>query len=281
MPVQQYTGGVEHAILHLLYSRFFTKALKDLGLVGFDEPFLRHRNQGQVIMEGASMSKSKGNLVEFAEERRRWGADVVRATMLFASPPEADVDWATVSQEGVRNWLQRVFRLVQEAVERGGSDGEELRRFTHRTVRTVTELMERFRLNVVIARLMELTNEIRATLDASGSATEATRALVAMLGPLAPFVAEELWREVLGESGSVHMAPWPTFDDALAAEDTVTLVVSVDGKPRDRIEVPASATEESVRELALASEKARRALGDREVANVIVRAPRVANIVSR
>ncbi|MBI4260801.1 MAG: leucine--tRNA ligase, partial [Actinobacteria bacterium] len=280
MPVDQYTGGVEHAILHLLYSRFFTKALHDLGYLSFEEPFLRLVNQGQVIMQGAAMSKSRGNLVEFATERDRWGADVVRATMLFAGPPEADVDWATVSAEGLRSWLGRVWRAVHDAVERGGEDGIELRRFTHRTIQTVTTLFERYRFNVAIARLMELTNEIRRALDGGGGALEASGALVRMAAPLAPFVTEELWREVLGEDDSVHAGSWPGFDPELARRETVTLVVQVDGKVRDRVEVAADADEDACREIALASENARRAVGDRQVATVVVRPPRLANVVT-
>src|SRR5262245_34844159 len=166
MPVRQYTGGIEHAILHLLYSRFFTKALHDLGMVPFEEPFRALLNQGMVIMQGAAMSKSKGNLVEFAEERGRWGSDVVRVTMLFAGPPETDVDWATVSAIGVKEWLGRVWRAVGEAADRAGTDPVELQRVTHRTIKSVTELFDRFRFNVAVARLMELTNAMRHTLDA-------------------------------------------------------------------------------------------------------------------
>jgi leucyl-tRNA synthetase len=282
MPADQYTGGVEHAILHLLYTRFFVKALHDIGLVPVTEPFARLVNQGQVIMEGASMSKSLGNLVEFGEERARWGADAVRATMLFAGPPEADIDWATVSAEGVKSWLGRVWRAVHESAGAGSGSEEllELRRFTHRTIRRVTDLMERTRYNVAIARLMELTNEIRHVLDAGGSARDAATVLVQMLAPFAPFIAEELWRETLGNEGPVHLSGWPSFDPELAREDTVTLVISVDGKLRDRVEVAADASEEECRELALASRNARRAMGERAVARVVVKAPRLANIVT-
>jgi leucyl-tRNA synthetase len=280
MPVDQYTGGVEHAILHLLYSRFFTKALYDVGVVPFTEPFAGLLNQGMVIMQGAAMSKSRGNLVEFAEERAKWGSDVIRVTMLFAGPPEDDVDWATVSAEGVRSWLGRVWRAVHEAAGREGDDPQDLRRTTHRTVRTVTELAGRFRFNVAVARLMELTNEIRTALDAGRAGREAATALVQMIAPMAPFIAEELWREVLGHESPVHLSPWPRADPELAREETVVLVVQVDGKVRDRIEVSADESEERCRELALASARAQRAVGDRPVNRVIVRAPRLANIVT-
>jgi leucyl-tRNA synthetase len=280
MPVRQYTGGIEHAILHLLYSRFFTKALHDMGLVSFVEPFQALLNQGMVIMQGAAMSKSKGNLVEFAEERERWGSDVVRVTMLFAGPPEADVDWAAVSTTGVREWLGRVWRAVGEAAGRGGDDPLELRRATHRTIKAVTELFDRYRFNVAVARLMELTNELRRTLDRGEGGSEAAAALVQMLAPMAPFLAEELWRETLGRGGSVTLAPWPRWDEDLARLDEVVLVVQVDGKVRDRITVPADATEERCRELALSSERVRRLLDGREPAQVIVRPPRLVNVVT-
>src|SRR5213078_733910 len=179
LPVDQYTGGIEHAILHLLYSRFFTKVLFDLGYVGFTEPFERLLNQGMVIWEGAAMSKSKGNLVEFAEELSQHGADVMRLTMLFAGPVEDDVDWAAVSPAGISKWLGRLWRAVQAAAsgpaspsEPAGSTGDghempggELRRLTHRTIREVTEDFRRHKFNVSVAKLMTLTNELQRTLD--------------------------------------------------------------------------------------------------------------------
>jgi leucyl-tRNA synthetase len=280
MPVTHYTGGVEHAILHLLYSRFFTKALHDMGLVPFTEPFQALLSQGMVIMQGAKMSKSRGNLVDFADERAKWGSDVIRVTMLFAGPPEDDMDWAAVSAEGVRNWLGRVWRVVHEATRRDGADPEDLRRFTHRTIRAVTDLLERKRFNVAVARLMELTNEVRRTLDAGHPAREAATNLVQMISPMAPFVAEELWREVLGNAESVSLSSWPLADPELAAVETVTLVVQVDGKVRDRIEVPADTDEAGCRDLALGSERAQRSVGDRRVERLVVRAPRLVNIVT-
>ena len=285
MPVDQYIGGVEHAILHLLYCRFFTKVLFDMGLVGFVEPMLRLMNQGQVIFGGASMSKSKGNIVEPMPLVERWGADTMRLSILFAGPFEDDIDWKLIAphadrRPGVTTWLGRVFAVVSEACERDAPDREPLRRLTHRTIRAVTDDMERFRFNVAISKLQVLTNGMRSALDAGDGAGEAASALALMLAPLAPFAAEELWREVLGNPSSVHTAAWPTFDDALARDERVTLVVQVDGKVRDRIEVEPDAGEETCRELALASEKARRALDGREIAQVIVRAPRLVNLVT-
>jgi leucyl-tRNA synthetase len=285
MPVSQYTGGVEHAILHLLYSRFFTKVLYDMGLVSFTEPFPRLMNQGQVIYGGASMSKSKGNVVEPMPIVDRWGADAMRLTMLFAGPFEDDIDWKLIAPDperppGVRSWLGRVYTAVVEASERAGEEPAALVRLTHRTIRDVTDDMERFRFNVAISKLMVLTNEIRSSLDAGGAARAASEALTLLLAPLAPFLAEELWREVLGHEESVHVTAWPSFDPGLAREDRVTLVVQVDGKVRDRVDVDPGASEEEVRDVALASEKARRAIDGRDVAQVIVRPPRLVNVVT-
>jgi len=285
MPVDQYIGGVEHAILHLLYCRFFTKVLFDMGMVGFTEPMLRLMNQGQVIFGGASMSKSKGNIVEPMPLVERWGADTMRLNILFAGPFEDDIDWKLIAPDsdrrpGVTTWLGRVFAAVGEACERDAPDPESLRRLTHRTIRAVTDDMERFRFNVAISKLQVLTNAMRSALDAGEGAREAASALTQLLAPLAPFAAEELWREVLGNGSSVHTSAWPTFDDALARQERVTLVVQVDGKVRDRIEVDSDAGEEACRELALASDKARHALDGREIAKVIVRAPRLVNLVT-
>ena len=285
MPVDQYIGGVEHAILHLLYCRFFTKVMFDTGMVGFAEPMLRLMNQGQVIFGGASMSKSKGNIVEPMPLVERWGADTMRLNILFAGPFEDDIDWKLIAPDpdrrpGVTTWLGRVFAAVGDACERDAPDPEPLRRLTHRTIRAVTDDMERFRFNVAISKLQVLTNGMRSALDAGDGAREAASALTQLLAPLAPFAAEELWREVLGNGSSVHTSAWPTFDDALARQERVTLVVQVDGKVRDRIEVDSDAGEEACRELALASDKARHALDGREIVKVIVRAPRLVNLVT-
>jgi leucyl-tRNA synthetase len=287
MPADQYTGGVEHAILHLMYCRFFTKALFDMGMVPFVEPFPRLMNQGQVIYGGASMSKTKGNIVEPMPIVERWGADTMRLMMLFANPFGDDIDWALIAEDpnrrpGVNSWLGRVFAAVSEAVERGSSaaEPEALVRATHRTIKAVTADLERFRFNVAISKLMVLTNEIRSALDSGGGGLAASRALVVMLAPFAPFAAEELWRTDLGESASVHASSWPSFDPELAAEENVTLVVQVDGKVRDRMTVAADASEDGVLEAALSSPRVARLLGDREPARVIVRPPRLVNIVT-
>ncbi len=288
MPVGQYTGGVEHAILHLLYSRFVTKVLYDMGMVPFTEPFPRLMNQGQVIYGGASMSKSKGNIVEPMPLVQRWGADSMRLIMLFAGPFEDDIDWKLIAGEdpdrrpGVHSWLSRVFTAVGEAAERGNEhESDELVRLTHRTIKGVTEDLERFRFNTAISKLQVLTNETRAALDAGAGARSAARALTLMLAPFAPFIAEELWRVDLDESGSVADGPWPDFDPALVVEDTVQLIVQVDGRVRDRIEVAVTISEADALAAAKASENARRAVDGREVVKEIVRAPKLVNLVTR
>ncbi len=285
MPVGQYTGGVEHAILHLLYSRFFTKVLFDLGMVGFTEPFPRLMNQGQVIYDGASMSKSKGNIVEPMPIVERWGADTMRLTILFAGPFEDDIDWKLIAGDadkrpGVHAWLGRVFAAVGGAVARGdAAEPDALVRRTHRTIKGVTDDMDRFRFNTAISKLMVLTNEMRSALDAGAGALSAARALTVMLAPLAPFAAEELWRVELGQATSVHRASWPTFDPALIVEDTVTLVVQVDGKVRDKVPVASDASEEDAVAIARASAGAQRALEGHEVVKVIARPPKLVNFV--
>ena len=282
MPVDQYTGGIEHAILHLLYSRFLTKVLHDLGYVPFREPFIRLLNQGMVIMDGAAMSKSRGNLVEFADEVGTWGADVIRVTMLFAGPVDDDVDWAHVSQQGAKAWLGRVWRAVHEACGPGASAEEPLalRHAAHAAIKGVTEDFERYRFNTAIAKLMTLTNEIRRTLDAGGGAREAATALVQMLAPLAPFVTEELWRGVMGIESSVHRSSWPAFDESLAASETVTMVVQVDGKVRDKLEVDPEITADEAERLALASERVKALVDGHTVQRVIARPPKIVSIVT-
>jgi leucyl-tRNA synthetase len=290
MPVQHYTGGINHAILHLMYARFFTKALFDLGMVGFTEPFLELLNQGMVIMQGSAMSKSRGNLVVFADELERHGADVIRVTMLFAGRAEDDVDWATVSAFGTQKWLGRVWRSVQAAVARSSgasvpTGASALRRLTHRTIQGVTLDLEHIRYNTAVSKLMVLTNDLVKAVGSptspSGDVREAAESLVLLLAPMAPHLAEELWREVLGHDSSVHRSSWPSFDAELAREDEAILVVQVDGKVRDRITVAAGATEDECRALALGSERVRRFLDGAEPAAVIARPPRLVNIVTR
>ena len=288
MPVDQYVGGVEHAILHLLYSRFVTKALHDMGMVDVTEPFAALINQGQVINEGKAMSKSLGNGVDLGAELSRYGVDAVRLTMVFAGPPEDDLDWADVSPSGSVKYLARVARLAEDV---GGLPLSEVRdlavdRSVAKTVDEVTRLVEAHRLNVVVARFMELTSVLRRAYDGGAvgvaSLREGVASLAVMLGCFAPYTAEEVWSR-LGhdvEAGdSVHDADWPTAQAELLVDDLVTCVVQVAGKVRDRLEVPPAITEDELRALALASDGVVKALDGREPRTVVVRAPKLVNVV--
>jgi leucyl-tRNA synthetase len=287
LPVAQYVGGVEHAILHLLYSRFFTKVLQDMGMIDFGEPFSALMNQGQVILNGKAMSKSTGNLVELGSELSRYGVDAVRLSMVFAGPPEDDIDWADVSPTGSVKWLARVARLAADV---GGLTGDDrdlaLDRAVAHTVDEVTRLTEGHRLNVSIARFMELTSLLRKAVDggtpAAGSLRDGAEALAVMLSAYAPYTAEEVWSRLghdVDAGDSVHASTWPEADPALLVEDTVTCVVQVAGKVRDRLEVPPAIGEEALKALALGSDAVVRALDGKAIRTVIVRAPKLVNIV--
>jgi leucyl-tRNA synthetase len=285
-PVDLYVGGVEHAILHLLYSRFFIKILHDMGMIDFTEPFTALINQGQVINRGRAMSKSLGNGVDLAEQLAAHGVDAIRLTMIFASPPEDDVDWADVNPEASAKFLGRVWRVAADvgaASPGAGPGNEEMRKVTHRTIDEVTRLVEGARLNVAVARLMELTSAARKAIDSGPgpgdpAVREAASTLAIMLSIFAPYTAEEAW-ELLGREPSVALAGWPVADQALLVQDTVTCVVQVAGKVRDRLEVPAGIGEDELRELALAAPGVIRTLGGAEVRKVIVVPPRLVNIV--
>ncbi|MQA87194.1 MAG: leucine--tRNA ligase [Streptosporangiales bacterium] len=288
-PVDQYVGGVEHAILHLLYSRFFTKVLYDMGMVSFTEPFSRLLNQGQVIMNGAAMSKSRGNMVDLGEQIDRYGVDAVRLTMVFASPPEDDIDWADVSPGGSARFLSRVVRLAAEVGAASAPGGDpaagdvELRKAAHRTVDEVTRLVEEFRFNVAVARTMELVNATRRAIDTGPgpgdpAVREAAEVVAVVLSLFAPYTAEEAW-ERLGHRPTVSKAGWPAVDPALLVRESVTCVVQVAGKVRDRLEVSPESSEDELRELALGSAAVQRALGDRQVRKVVVVPPKLVNIV--
>ncbi len=288
MPVAQYVGGVEHAILHLLYSRFFVKVLHDMGMVDFVEPFAALLNQGQVINQGKSMSKSLGNGVDLGAELTTYGVDAVRLTMVFASPPEDDVDWADVSPSGSVKYLARVARLAEDVGLLPLSEVRDLAvdRAVARTVDEVTRLVEAQRLNVCVARFMELTSTLRKSYEAGAvgvaSLREGVASLAVMLGCFAPYTAEEVWSRLghdVDGGDSVHAATWPTADPALLVEDSVTCVVQVGGKVRDRLEVPPDIGEDELRALALASDGVVRALAGREPRTVVVRAPKLVNVV--
>ena len=289
-PVDLYVGGVEHAILHLLYSRFFVKVLHDMGLVDFREPFTRLLNQGQVINGGKAMSKSLGNGVDLGQQLAAHGVDAIRLTMIFASPPEDDIDWADVRPEAMVKFLGRVWRIADDVAAAGSSREDvtagdvALRRVTHHTIDEVTRLVEAHRLNVAVARLMELVTAARRAIDSGPGASdpavrEAAETLAVMLSLFAPYTAEECW-ELLGRDPSVAKAGWPVADPALLVTDSVTSVVQVNGKVRDRIEVPPDISEDDLRELALAAPGVIRALGGQSIRKVIVRAPKLVNVVA-
>jgi leucyl-tRNA synthetase len=285
-PVDLYVGGVEHAILHLLYSRFFVKVLYDMGMIDFIEPFTSLINQGQVINRGRAMSKSLGNGVDLAEQLAAHGVDAIRLTMIFASPPEDDVDWADVNPEASGKFLGRVWRVAADvgAAEPAAGPGDtDLRKVTHRTIDEVTRLVEGARLNVAVARLMELTSAARRAIDSGPgpgdpAVREAAQTLAILLSIFAPYTAEEAW-ELLGQEPSVALAGWPVADQALLVQEAVTCVVQVAGKVRDRLEVPPGIGEDDLRELALAAPGVARALAGRDVRKVIVVPPRLVNIV--
>ena len=287
LPVDQYVGGVEHAILHLLYSRFFTKVLHDMGMLDFEEPFSALINQGQVILNGSAMSKSTGNLVNLGDELAAYGVDAVRLTMLFAGPPEDDVDWADVSPTGSVKYLARVLRLAADVADLTGPERDPaVDKAVAKTVDEVTRLIDVHRLNVAVARFMELTNVMRKAFDAGAAGPASLRdgleSLATMLSCYTPYLAEEVWSRLghdVDSGDSVHDSVWPTADPGLLIDDTVTCIVQVQGKLRDKFEVSPEISEDELRTLALASAKVQAAIDGRELRMVIVRAPRLVNVV--
>jgi leucyl-tRNA synthetase len=291
MPADLYVGGVEHAVLHLLYGRFFTKVLNDMGLVGFREPWSAQLNQGFVINQGKKMSKSLGNGVNLGDQLGAFGVDAVRLTLVFAGPPEDDIDWANMSPDGSLRFLQRAWRLSGDVTSEPGADvsgGDvALRRTTARTVHDAAELVEGFRFNVMVARVMELVNATRKAIDsgcgpADPAVREATEAVAILLSLVAPYTAEEMW-ERLGNNPdravTVVHAGWPAVDEALLVEDTVTAVVQVKGKVKARLEVAPDISEADLEAAALADAGVQRAIDGATVRKVIVRAPKLVNIV--
>jgi leucyl-tRNA synthetase len=287
MPAHQYVGGVEHAILHLLYSRFFTKVLYDMGMVDFEEPFSALLNQGQVINQGKAMSKSLGNGVNLGDMIDEYGVDAVRLTLVFAGPPEDDIDWADMSPSGSLKFLQRAWRLscdVTSPLDAPADDGDvDLRRATHRTVHEAAQLIESHRFNVLVARTMELVNVTRKAIDSGPgpddpAVREAVEAVAVLLSLVAPYTAEEMWSR-LGHQPTVAKAGWPAVDPALLVQDTVTAIVQVQGKLRARLEVDPAISAADLEAMAMADAHVQRALAGKEVRKVIVRAPKVVNIV--
>ena len=286
-PVDQYVGGVTHAILHLLYSRFFTKVLHDIGLLNFTEPFTRLLNQGMVLMDGSAMSKSRGNLVRLSEQLDTHGVDSIRLSLIFAGPPEDDIDWADVSPSGSLKFLNRAWRISKDVESPVGSDFAKgdltLRKVTHKSLRDISLAVETYRFNVAVARTMELVNATRKAIDSGcgpsdPAVREAAEAIAISLSLVAPFTAEEMW-SVLGHEPSVALAGWPVIDPVLLEEDAVVAILQINGKIKDRIEVSPDISDADLEKLAMANPEMKAALAGATVIKTIVRAPKLVNIV--
>jgi leucyl-tRNA synthetase len=299
--IDQYIGGVEHAILHLIYSRFWTKFMRDMGLVKNDEPVARLFTQGMVIKDGAKMSKNLGNVVSPDEMVARYGADAARLYSLFAAPPDRDLDWQDTGIEGIQRFLGRVYRFyLRNPVETrlaasSAAETESLspqaraiQRKLHQTIKRVSDDFQgRWHFNTCIAAIMELLNEVYGAEDAIAGGrvpasliTDVQRNMALLLAPMAPYLAHELW-EMTGEKSNLLKAPWPKYDPALAAEDEIEIPVQVNGKLRGLVVVPASATEDQIQQAALANERVQAAIAGKQVAKVIVVPKKLVNVVMR
>ncbi|MFM9015758.1 MAG: class I tRNA ligase family protein, partial [Candidatus Nanopelagicus sp.] len=287
LPVDQYVGGVTHAILHLLYSRFFTKVLNDMGILNFNEPFTRLLNQGMVLMDGSAMSKSRGNLVKLSEELDKHGVDAIRVSLVFAGPPEDDVDWADVSPAGSLKFLNRAWRISQEVASKPGVDFKtgnlELRKVTHKTLADIELAVESFRFNVTIARIMELVNAARKAIDSGCGAQdpavrEAAEAIAISLSLVAPYTAEDMW-EKLGHKPAIANAGWPKIDQSLIGADNVIAILQVNGKIKDRIEVSPNIANAELEKLARENAEIKAALSGQDVKKVITVTPKLVNFV--
>ena len=287
LPVDLYVGGAEHAVMHLLYARFWTKVLADAGLIHFREPFPQLRSQGVLhAADGKRMSKSRGNVVTPDDVVERYGADILRIYLLFMAPFERNVYWDEEGISGAERFLQRVWRLCQESAEAAdeepiASSDAALRRATHKTIQRVTGDIEAFKFNTAVAALMEFTNTLWAHREKHGHSPafrEASRTMVRLVAPFAPHIAEELWNR-MGEAYSVHQQPWPSYDPALTVEETITLVIQVNGKVRDRLSVPAGIGDDAAQRLALESERVQRYLQGAPPKKAIVIPGRLVNLV--
>jgi len=287
LPVDVYTGGIEHATMHLIYTRFFTKAMRDMGLVDFGEPMLVLRNQGVILGEdGEKMSKSRGNVIAPDDLVERYGADTVRGYLMFGWRWDQGGPWDPHGIEGVYRWLHRVWNLVLEPGKDQGAPTEQeiadVRRWTHKTIKRVTDDLEAFAFNTVISALMEFTNALQRAKETPVYGTEAweeaIEALLLMLAPCCPHIAEELWVRT-GRPYSVHLQSWPEYKPDLAAEETITLVVQVNGKVRARLKVPADIAEEAAKETALADANVQRHIAGKQIRKIIYVPGRLVNIV--
>ena len=287
LPVDQYVGGVTHAILHLLYSRFFTKVLHDLGYLNFTEPFTALLNQGMVQMDGAAMSKSRGNLVRLSDELATHGVDAIRLSMVFAGPPEDDIDWSDVSPAASFKFLNRAWRLSGDVESKPGVDFTKgdlaLRKAIAKSLNDISFAVETFRFNVAVARVMELVNVTRKAIDSGcgpkdPAVREAAEAIALSLSLIAPYTAEDMW-ERLGHKPAIALAGWPTIDPSLLEEDSVTAVLQINGKIKDRIEVAPNISDADLEKLAFQNPAIKAELGDSKAQKVITRAPKLVNIV--
>ena len=295
LPVDQYFGGIEHAVLHLFYSRFFTKVLCDLGMINIEEPFQRYFAHGMVLKDGTVMSKSRGNVVGPDEMIPRYGADALRAYILFLAPPEAEADWREGGIEGISRFLNRVWRATVGRVQRydpewrrhraaPGSATVALRRKLHQTIRRVTNDIERFHFNTAISAMMELVNAMTEvgdqieSRDLRVSYSEACEQLARLLAPFTPHLAEEIWQR-LGQEESVHLSTWPAWDEEAAREEEITVVVQVNGRLRDRLTVLPGTPEESLRTAALGSPRVQPYIQGKSVRQVIVVPDKLVSIV--
>jgi leucyl-tRNA synthetase len=301
LPVDQYIGGIEHAILHLLYSRFYSRVMERFGLVKYREPFTKLLTQGMVIKDGAKMSKSKGNVIDPDDMIKKYGADTTRLFMLFASPPEKELEWSDQGIDGSFRFLGRLWRIIVDnaaVIDKGKrfsgggqsgltERGVKLRRKTHQTIRKVTEDIEdRFHFNTAIAAVMELVNEAYAFIGEGKDVTNADAAVfrdavmnaVLLLSPAVPHITEELW-EALGQRPSIVSVPWPAWDEELAREGEITIVVQVNGKVRGRLVVGADAADEDIRQRALSDEKVKGYIAGKDIKNVVVVPRKLVNIV--
>lgn len=298
-PVDQYIGGIEHAILHLLYSRFFVKVLRDAGLVDYDEPFSNLLTQGMVIKDGAKMSKSLGNVVSPEEILSKYGADTARLFILFAAPPERELEWSDQGVEGSFRFLNRIWRIVQafenvlaqKVTEYDHSNlseaDKDLRRVLHSSIKKVTNDIEtRFNFNTAISTMMELVNTLYAYKEAAkepnaGLVYEAISDLIKMMSPFVPHITEELWRGAIDANSSVHEQSWPECDEEALKVDNVEIVLQVNGKVRGRLTVPAEATKEELEKIAMADANVQAHIGDATVRKVICVPGRLVNIVAK
>ncbi len=277
MPVDQYIGGIEHAVLHLLYSRFFTKFLSDIGCLDFEEPFRRLLTQGMVLKEGEVMSKSRGNIVDPDLTIEKYGADTLRLYILFAAPPEVEMEWSEQAIDGSFRFLNRVWRLLDYLKSaKNQAPNPALEKKIHQAIKEVTADIQGFKFNTAISGIMELVNEIYQNLNSD--IAEAVETAVILIAPFAPHLAEEMWQR-LGNKGGILKAGWPNYDEKFLEEATVTMVIQVNGKLRSKIEVPKDIAEGKLRELVLGDEKVRQWLAGRPVKKFIVVPRKLINLV--